>query len=292
MVIKIVVKKILNNNSVISEDINCKEVIVMGKGIGFSKKNGDLIDETKIQKIFVLEDDKKNNQLINLLEDIPEEYFELSQMIIQRASQKLGKDLADSIYLSLTDHLYMSIARYREGLHLKNKLLFEIENFYPDEFRLGLEALNIIESLFSVKMAEDEAAFIAMHIVVSENGDDMEDFYKSTKLVQSILNIVKFFFKVNFNVESFYYQRFLRHLRFFSLRILSGEDQKKLSLKNDLLPLIKDRYVDAYQCTLKIKDFVNNSFNYILDDEEILYLTIHISQVISDIEEEKGKNKF
>ena len=141
-------------------------------------------------------------------------------------------------------------------------------------------------------MAEDEAAFIAMHIVVSENGDNMEDFYKSTKLVQSILNIVKFFFKVNFNLESFYYQRFLRHLRFFSLRILSGEDQKKLSLKNDLLPLIKDRYVEAYQCTLKIKDFVNNSFNYILDDEEILYLTIHISQVISDIEEEKGKNKF
>ena len=261
----------------------------MGKGIGFSKKIGDLIDESKVQKIFVLEDDKKNNQLINLLEDIPEEYFELSQMIIQRAGQKLGKDLSDSIYLSLTDHLYMAIARYRDGLHLKNKLLFEIENFYPEEFSLGLEALNMIESLFSVKMSEDEAGFIAIHIVVSENGDDIEDFYKSTKLVQSILNIVKFFFKINFNVESFYYQRFLRHLRFFSLRILSGKDQKKLSLKNDLLPLIKDRYVEAYQCTLKIKEFVDNSFNYVLDDEEILYLTIHISQVISDLEEEKGK---
>lgn len=139
-------------------------------------------------------------------------------------------------------------------------------------------------------MSEDEAGFIAMHIVVSKNGDDIEDFYKSTKLVQRILNIVKFFFKlVNFNVESFYYQRFLRHLRFFILRILSGKDQKKLSLKNDLKPLIKDRYVEAYQCTLKIKDFVDNSFNYVLDDEEILYLTIHISQVISDIEEEKGE---
>ena len=287
--ILILVKKILNNNAVISEDSNCSEVIVMGKGIGFSKKIGDLIDDSKVQKIFVLEDDKKNNQLINLLEDIPEEYFELSQMIIQRAGQKLGKDLSDSIYLSLTDHLYMAIARYRDGLHLKNKLLFEIENFYPEEFSLGLEALNMIESLFSVKMSEDEAGFIAIHIVVSENGDDIEDFYKSTKLVQSILNIVKFFFKINFNVESFYYQRFLRHLRFFSLRILSGKDQKKLSLKNDLLPLIKDRYVEAYQCTQKIKEFVDNSFNYVLDDEEILYLTIHISQVISDLEEEKGK---
>lgn len=130
--ISILVKKILNNNSVISEDTNGGEVIVMGKGIGFSKKIGDMIDESKVQKIFVLEDDKKNNQLINLLEDIPEEYFELSQMIIQRASQKLGKDLADSMYLSLTDHLYMAIARYREDLNLKNKLLFEIENFYPD----------------------------------------------------------------------------------------------------------------------------------------------------------------
>ena len=259
----------------------------MGKGVGFSKKIGDKIEDDKIQKIFVLEGDKKNNQLVKLLEDIPEEYFELSQMIIQRASQRLGKDLADSIYLSLTDHLYMAIARYREGLHLKNKLLFEIENFYPDEYSLGLEALNIIESTFSVKMSEDEAGFIAMHIVVSENGDDIEDFYKSTKLVQNILNIVKFFFKVNYNVESFYYQRFLRHLKFFSLRILSDDKHKKLSLENDLLPLIKDRYLDAYKCTIKIKDFVYDSFDYVLDDEEDLYLTIHISQVISDIKEEK-----
>lgn len=259
----------------------------MGKGVGFSKKVGDKIDDSKIQKIFVLEGNKKNNQLVKLLEDIPEEYFELSQMIINRASQRLGKDLADSIYLSLTDHLYMAIARYKDGLHLKNKLLFEIENFYPDEYSIGLEALNIIESLFSVKMSEDEAGFIAMHIVVSENGDDIEDFYKSTKLVQNILNIVKFFFKVNYNVESFYYQRFLRHLRFFSLRILSDDKHKKLSLKNDLLPLIKDRYIEAYQCTIKIKDFVYNSFDYVLDDEEVLYLTIHISQVISDIKEEK-----
>ena len=259
----------------------------MGKGVGFSKKVGDKIDDSKIQKIFVLEGNKKNNQLVKLLEDIPEEYFELSQMIINRASQRLGKDLADSIYLSLTDHLYMAIARYKDGLHLKNKLLFEIENFYPDEYSLGLEALNIIESLFSVKMSEDEAGFIAMHIVVSENGDDIEDFYKSTKLVQNILNIVKFFFKVNYNVESFYYQRFLRHLRFFSLRILSDDKHKKLSLKNDLLPLIKDRYIEAYQCTIKIKDFVYNSCDYVLDDEEVLYFTIHISQVISDIKEEK-----
>ena len=39
--------KVINNNVISSEDDKGKEIIVMGKGIGFGKKAGEEIDETK-----------------------------------------------------------------------------------------------------------------------------------------------------------------------------------------------------------------------------------------------------
>lgn len=39
-----IIKKILNNNAVITNDKNGKEIIVMGKGIAYGKVNGAEID--------------------------------------------------------------------------------------------------------------------------------------------------------------------------------------------------------------------------------------------------------
>ena len=49
-----IIQKVINNNVVSTFDSNGKEVILMGKGIGFRKKTGDELDKTKIEKIFNL----------------------------------------------------------------------------------------------------------------------------------------------------------------------------------------------------------------------------------------------
>lgn len=41
------IEKVLNNNVVISLDASGKDVIVMGSGIAFQKKRGDIIDQKK-----------------------------------------------------------------------------------------------------------------------------------------------------------------------------------------------------------------------------------------------------
>ena len=50
------IEKVLNNNVVqVLDNDNNVEYIVMGKGLGFQKKVGDLVDKEKIEKTFVLE---------------------------------------------------------------------------------------------------------------------------------------------------------------------------------------------------------------------------------------------
>ena len=43
-------KKAFNNNVLLAETENGNEIILMGKGIAFQKKKGDIIEEDKIQK--------------------------------------------------------------------------------------------------------------------------------------------------------------------------------------------------------------------------------------------------
>ena len=45
-----IIQKVINNNVVSTFDSNGKEVILMGKGIGFRKKTGDELDKTKIER--------------------------------------------------------------------------------------------------------------------------------------------------------------------------------------------------------------------------------------------------
>lgn len=53
------IQKILNNNVAIARDENDKEVIVMSKGLGFRKKQGDIFPRDNTQKIFVLSNEVK-----------------------------------------------------------------------------------------------------------------------------------------------------------------------------------------------------------------------------------------
>ena len=46
------IDKVMNNNVVSSIDEDGQEIIVVGTGIGFQGKEGKVVDEKKIQKIF------------------------------------------------------------------------------------------------------------------------------------------------------------------------------------------------------------------------------------------------
>ena len=106
-----IIKRLLNNNVVITEDKNGEEIIVMGKGIGYQKSRGDAIDSNKVNKIFRIANEDISNKLQELLHNIPIEHMRLSGEIIDYAEQKLGKKLNEGIYISLSDHMYTAIQR-------------------------------------------------------------------------------------------------------------------------------------------------------------------------------------
>lgn len=274
-----VIEKILNNNAVVSLSDERSEIIVMGKGIAFGKKRGDLIDDDRIEKVFTLKNGDLTNKLKQLIEEIPIEYMAVSEDIIKFTKLQLGKSLNDTIYISLTDHIHYAVERFKKGLIIKNGLLWETKNLYKEEFQIGLEALKMIEQAFGVGLPEDEAAFIALHIVNAELNEDIGNIMAMTEIVQEILKIVKYHFLIEFEEESLNYYRFITHLKFFAQRLVNKEFYED-DRQDDLFQIVKTRYTDSYDCALKIKEFINKKYRYIITQDEMMYLTIHIERVV------------
>ena len=107
----------------------------------------------------------------------------------------------------------------------------------------------------------------------------MDNAYRVTKAIQEITTIVRHFFSINFNTSDIYYYRFITHLKFFALRLF--KQKQFVNEDNELLDVVKVKFNLAYQCVLKISDFLAMKYGYELSEEETLYLTIHVHRVVS-----------
>ncbi|AJA49050.1 transcription antiterminator LicT [Clostridium pasteurianum DSM 525 = ATCC 6013] len=278
-----IIKKILNNNVVTTLDKNTKlEKVVMGRGIAFQKKTGDIISNSKIEKVFILENTIENEKFQKLINEIPLEYVKLSEAIISYGKEKLNTEFYDHIYIALTDHIAFAIKRFKEGINLKNHLLWEIQRIHKKEYEVGLWAIKLIEKELDIKMNIDEAGYIALHLIDASLNESMDNTMNITTIVQQILNIIKYFFTIEFNEEDISYDRLITHLKYFAQRVISN---KTLSQDQDeFLEIVRENYKQPHNCALKIKKFVEKNYHYKINDGEVVYLTLHIQRVISSIE--------
>ncbi len=276
------VVKVINNNLIKSFDDKNNEVLVMGCGLGFKKVPGDEINESLIEKIYTVNDKTNSSQLIQLLEKIPLEQIQTTNEIISFAKASLGKKLNQNIYITLVDHINFALERQKNGVVIRNALLWEIKKLYNHEFLVGKEALNIISRRLGVSLPEDEAGFIALHFVNALMDDlSMEKTTDMTKMIQRILSIIKYHFKLELDEYSIHYERFITHLKFFAQRIFTGvkiEDQD-----SQFIEVLKLKYKKEYECTLKVRDYIKQEFNCDLTEDEMIYLTIHINRITTTI---------
>lgn len=276
-----VIYKILNNNVVITLNEQKKEQIIMGRGLAFRMKCGEEINEALIDKIYTLSSPDLSSKFQELVADIPFEHIEVSDAIITYAKSYLGKKLNENIYISLADHIFTAIVRASENITVKNVLLWDIKRFYKDEYFIGKKALEIIFEKFNIQLANDEAGFIALHILNAEIDDEAShDMFEITKIMQEVTNIVTYYYTMDFNEDSVYYYRFITHLKYFAQRLASGTTYDN-SDEDDLLSVIQVKYKDAYKCVLAIHVFIAKKYSYELSNEEKLYLTIHIARIVS-----------
>lgn len=278
----IAIKKVLNSSVVLVEKDGV-EMVALGKGIGFGRKPGDVIDDGNVDKIF-LEKNIKTAHVTELIEEIPFDYFEVTRDITNEAEKILGKKLNSNLYLTLTDHIHFAVERAKQGHVLSNKLYWEIKNYYPKEFDIGTISLSILNDRFSVELPKEEASNIAFHLINAQSGsEDNQEGFKYAKMISSIVNVVKYSINTKIDTSSIHYTRFITHVRFFVERLYS--EKLLQDTEEDLYKQMIILYPYAMEIADKTKKYIKKVYEFDVPNEEIAYLGIHINRLIKYTEE-------
>lgn len=273
-----IIKKVINNNIIQSQNENGQEIIVMGCGLGFKKKPGENIDESKVEKIYTVNDNNARKQLEEILSQVPLECIQITNEIVDYGKISLGKPIKDSIYLTLCDHISFAIERSKEGIEIKNPLLLEIKRFYNGEYQIGEEALEIVYRNTGIRLPKDEAGFIALHFAnASLDLDGIDQTREMMSIIRHIVNIVKYHYNIKLDENSIHYDRFITHLKFFVKRIFLNKEIDDGD--SSFFTIIKNQYKEAYTCVLKVYEYILKEYDIKLTNDEMMFLTIHIHRI-------------
>lgn len=267
------IMKILNNNAVIVKDGD-EEKIAIGAGVGFEKGKNDIVNSSKVEKLFVL---KENEKLQQLLIRIPEEHFLLAEDVIAYAEEYLGTKLNEHIRIALTDHISFAIERESQGILLKNKLLHEIKILYKKEFEIGLWALQHVKDKLKISMPIDEAAFIALHIhAMKIQGGDLHEIVRQTTVLKDMVGKIEETLNIRVEEDDIAYERLIIHLRFAIMRLKQNELH---TMDEEMFMMIKKKFSIAFSCAMDVSEALSSKHGIYLPEEELGYITLHIERL-------------
>lgn len=269
--------KVFNNNVVMAWDkSNREETVLVGKGLGFDAKQGDVVKGDNIEKVFYFIDQDKVKQLNRFDEDI----IGITEEIISMVSKELKEPLNEHIHVALADHIGFTLERLQIGLEITNPFIEEIKALYPKEYGLACRSAVMIEEKFEVGIPEGEKGFIAMHIHSARINRELSRTVKSTSMINKMVEIIEKELQIKLDRQNTNYARLIIHLRFALDRMDSG-----LTIKNPLLVRIKREFTKSYKIAIKIAEYIRERTGKTPPEDELGYLALHIQRIKDSLAE-------
>lgn len=264
--------KNINNNYALALDNAGNQLIVSGKGIGFGPVPREVKDITIINRSFYDIDEV----YINMINEISEENIEISTAIIDEARAKIDVPISSNVIFTLADHIQFAVDRIKKGMALNLPIMYDIQNLYEEEMKIGDYALELIMKRLKIRLPREEAAGIALHLINAEMQNKQKTELQR-KLIDDVTAIIEREYGITINKENFNYSRFVSHLQYLLKR--APKDELVNSANKKLFNQIKEEHPSAYVCSQKINGYLHKHIQTELTDEEILYLMLHINRL-------------
>ena len=105
--------KVLNNN-VILVDSESIQYILVGKGIGFGKKSGEIIkDFSGIESKFISLQGLDINASLQFTNNLDPKIAELTKDILKIISEEFNRPLNPNVHVNLIDHIQFTVKRLK-----------------------------------------------------------------------------------------------------------------------------------------------------------------------------------
>ena len=271
----------MNNNVSLVRNSKGEELIVVGKGISFGKKKGDLISEDQVEKVFRMKTEESRENFMTLLKDVPLDFITVTYEIIDNLSKKYQYPVQEYLYVTLTDHIYCSYQAISQGRY-KDSNLPDISTKYPTAFHIANEAFEIYRQKLTENLPEDEIIRIAYHFINAEGVNEVEvveSIDKRKEILKSVENVLRSYDIQRTPDNNNFYDRFMIHLNYFLDYLDRTRDDNQSLL--DMEEHIKTTYPKAFEIGSNIYEVIAQETGVDLYKSERVYLVLHIQRLLS-----------
>lgn len=273
--------RVFNNNVVLARDDHGNDVIATGRGLGFQAHPGDMIDRSKIVRIFVPADGRDSDHMAQLLSDIEPEHLAVISEALKAVG--VGSHLAASpiLVVALADHIQCALVRREKNLTIEYPLQAEVHSLYSCEYDHAVAIVDYVNRRLGLDLPTYEAVAITLHLVnAGFSSGDLSRTYQMTGVIQQLLSVIENTYSLHFDPTSVHVARFITHLRYLFVRLSNGTQ-----LRNEAAALsvtIRQSYPNAYQCAQHIATILELRLGSPLTDDELAYLTLHVARLAFD----------
>ena len=267
--------RVLNNNTILIKDEE-DEMIVMAKGLGFSKKAGQKVDIPRNAKRYKMQKSyqpkQKSNEIIDYIDPL---YIEIASEIIQLIEEKFGK-VEHDILFSLADHLYFAIKRIKEDNGPSNPFYTDIQLVFPDEYEVALKARDIIRTYTGVWVSADEVGFITLHVHSAISTNKVGESMEVIRVIRDCFKKMQKDLNIRIDSNSLSYIRLMNHIKFLLLRLNNEEE-----LQMDITNFTKEKFPFAYNQAKLMCEALAKVLKKPLPDSELGYLALQLERILS-----------
>lgn len=270
-----IIKKI-NNNVAIGLDGKGKEVVIIGKGIGFGQIPYELTDLSLITRTFY----DIESKYYGLLDEIPEEIFMMVSRLLDYVKSKMDTELKPTLTFVLADHVNFAIERYHKGIDAGLPYSYEMEYEYPDLTELAKWFIEQINRQMKIHLSKGEITSITVHLLNAMDVKEKKNADLSInveEIIDGITKIVESHFDKEINRESFSYFRFKNHIKFYVQRKTKGNEFTDNG--QELYLSMRDTYPELADCVDRMDYYLEEKFGEKCPKEELMYLMIHVIQL-------------
>lgn len=278
---RVVARKVLNNNVVVTIDDAGRERVLMGRGIGFQLTSSDEIDPARVEKTFVLESGTAGEKERRLLADVPYPIIEAVGRAVDDAERTLGRALGRRLAVPVIDHIHFVLERLGKGLRLPTASMPELRILHPEEFAAAQTMTSSISAALGQELPPEEAVFLTMHVLNATRDEPNGTAALLFRRVQHVASTVEAGLGVRLDTESPDYARFVLHVQFLLQRLVSqsmlrGED-------SSFFDFARHSYPRSYAIAQRVKAYVHAATGSQLTDEELLYLIVHVERLATRV---------
>lgn len=271
--------QVLNNNVALVKNELGEQSVVMGLGVVFQKKKGDLVIADKIEKVFQLRTDESKEHFLTLLKDVPLDFITATYEVIDDLTHHYAYPVQNYVYVTLTDHIYLSYQALLKGTYQMSRLP-DISKEYPLEYDMAQQALTLFRQKLFADFPDDEVFKIALHFI---NAKGEEVAKPQDSLRQQVSRLVERELRrhgiTRTKANSNCYDRFMIHQAYFVDRIEKQEQDRQPSL-DSLATYIESQYPQAYQIAEAIGQVITGQTGLFLTKSELVYMALHIQRLL------------